>query len=193
MTLSRFFNGNLPPLPEVLALSKIPDDCLAPEGASWLTASPYPHCICRECGAVFNDGEWKWGSPSAVAIDIKCPACQRIDQDQPAGYLVLHGDFSPSQGQELRSLLLRRAMREGVRHPMERIINISGETDTMVVKTTGARLARGLGVTLATTYRGSLRMCYDDRQHQLRVEWHKWKDCCRILRKSATVNHHALC
>ncbi|WP_051516603.1 BCAM0308 family protein [Herbaspirillum sp. RV1423] len=186
--LTHLFYDGSPSMPEMLTLSSIPDYSATPQDMDWDKESLHSHCICRECGAAYDDGEWKWSAPSSVAVEVQCPACRRIDEDMPAGYLIIHGDFDLQQQQELRCLLLRRAAREMAAYPMERIINISEQMDGTIVKTTGLRLARSLGVVLATTYRGSLRLRYKDDERCLRVDWHKWSNRCRIVHKSKTMD-----
>ena len=43
--------------------------------------------VCSECGAVFHDGRWQWISRPAGAHEVACPACQRIKDRFPAGFV----------------------------------------------------------------------------------------------------------
>src|SRR5712691_74709 len=49
---------------------------------------------CPDCGAVYRDGRWTW-QPAACAgaHEARCPACQRIHDRYPAGYVSLSGGF----------------------------------------------------------------------------------------------------
>ena len=49
---------------------------------------------CPECGAMYRAGRWTWGSAPVDAQRVVCPACQRIKDDYPGGFLTLGGSFA---------------------------------------------------------------------------------------------------
>ena len=51
--------------------------------------------VCSDCGAVYQKGRWQWSSApvQAQAHNERCPACARIREDMPAGYLTIKGIF----------------------------------------------------------------------------------------------------
>lgn len=48
---------------------------------------------CTECNSVYLEGRWTWYEPPVNANKVLCPACQRISENYPAGYLELKGSF----------------------------------------------------------------------------------------------------
>ena len=62
--------------------------------------------MCRDCGVVFRDGRWQWSPELPTgAADALCPACQRIRDQVPAGFLTLSGDFLQPHREEIMHLL----------------------------------------------------------------------------------------
>ena len=43
--------------------------------------------LCTECGAVFHAGRWQWLPKPQKAAQTCCPACHRIRDGFPAGYV----------------------------------------------------------------------------------------------------------
>lgn len=88
---------------------------------------------CPGCGAVFHDGRWQWLAPPPQAHEEPCPACQRIADQFPAGYLHLSGDFLAGHRDEVMHLVKRTAAAESSEHPMERIMATEAEDDGALV------------------------------------------------------------
>jgi hypothetical protein len=49
--------------------------------------------ICPQCGAVYHQGRWTWTKRPVQAHEEMCPACQRVREKYPAGFLALSGRF----------------------------------------------------------------------------------------------------
>lgn len=126
---------------------------------------------CRDCGAVYHKGRWTWGAPPADAARVQCPACRRIADDYPAGLVTISGDFALAHADEIRGLVQNIEEREKKEHPLKRIIAIDRESDALVVKTTNARLARGIGEALEHAYKGELDYRFTEAENVLRVAW----------------------
>src|SRR5690242_12209986 len=77
--------------------------------------------FCPGCGAVFHEGRWQWLPRPRLAQEEMCPACHRIADDFPAGYVHLSGEFLAGHDQELMHLVNRTAAAESGEHPLERI------------------------------------------------------------------------
>jgi hypothetical protein len=45
--------------------------------------------VCPQCGAVFHDGRWRWGTGEERAPQELCAACRRITDKFPAGIVAL--------------------------------------------------------------------------------------------------------
>ena len=45
--------------------------------------------VCSQCGAVFHKGRWQWQQVPEDAHRAICPACHRIHDHFPAGFLTM--------------------------------------------------------------------------------------------------------
>jgi NMD protein affecting ribosome stability and mRNA decay len=126
---------------------------------------------CSDCGAVYHRGRWVWMAAPADAAQTKCPACRRRADDYPAGIVTLSGDFAREHADEIRGLIAHVEEREKKEHPLKRIMAIERDGDALVVKTTNARLARGIGEALEHAYKGDLDYRFTEAENVLRVDW----------------------
>lgn len=127
---------------------------------------------CTSCGALYRKGRWSWGSAPVDAQRTVCPACRRIEDDYPAGVVIVEGGFAASHAEEIRSLAVNVEERERREHPLKRIIRIAKQEDGgLQISTTDAHLARGIGDALHHAYRGELDYHFTDPENLLRVHW----------------------
>ena len=126
---------------------------------------------CPECGAMFRNGRWTWGSPPADAQRTLCPACHRIRDDYPGGYLTLAGDFAREHRGEIVALARNVESREKGEHPLKRIMDVVDEDDHILLTTTDPRLARNIGDAVHRAYQGELEYDYLPDESLLRVTW----------------------
>jgi NMD protein affecting ribosome stability and mRNA decay len=126
---------------------------------------------CRDCGAVYHKGRWTWGAPPADAARATCPACRRIADHYPAGIVTLSGDFAREHAEEIRGLVRHVEEREKKEHALKRVMAIERDGDALVVKTTNARLARGIGEAVQHAYKGELDYRFSETENVLRVDW----------------------
>jgi NMD protein affecting ribosome stability and mRNA decay len=129
--------------------------------------------VCRDCGAVFHDGRWQWLAKPKDAHLTTCPACHRVHDRFPAGYVTLNGEFLAQHEQEIMQLIKHRETQEKVGHPMQRIMDIEKTVEGMLVTTTDIHLARGIGEALHHAYQGELDFHYNPDQNLLRVSWRR--------------------
>ncbi|MDJ0846982.1 MAG: BCAM0308 family protein [Myxococcota bacterium] len=126
---------------------------------------------CPDCGAMFRAGRWTWGSPPADARRTLCPACHRIHDGYPGGYLNLVGPFARQHRDEIVALARSVESREKGEHPLKRIMDVVDEEDGMLVTTTDPRLARNIGDAIHRAYQGELDYEYSRDESLLRVSW----------------------
>ena len=88
------------------------------------TAKPPEPTTCPSCGAVFKSGRWKWEQAPEDAYQQKCPACQRIQDQFPAGYVMIKGEFLADHRDEIIALITSKEDREKADHPLQRIMAI---------------------------------------------------------------------
>ncbi len=127
---------------------------------------------CPDCGAIFQDGRWQRGAAPAAAEAHRCPACQRIQAHDLAGYLRLGGAFLAGHRQEIEQLVRHYVERQQAEHPLKRLIAINEQEDGAVELTfTDPHLTRGVGEALQSAYDGELDYHYQDGEYLLRVRW----------------------
>lgn len=131
----------------------------------------YDPTLCTECGAVFRTGRWQWLPKPERSEQTVCPACHRVRDGFPAGYVTITGDFIAAHEQEVLQLIRHHEEREKSEHPMQRIMAIEKTKYSTVVTTTDIHLARGIGVALHHAYQGELEYHYNADQNLLRVNW----------------------
>ena len=126
---------------------------------------------CPDCGAVFQKGRWKWGDSPTGAHEARCPACHRIRDRFPAGYVTMTGAFIRENRAELLQLVRNREGKEKAEHPLERIMAIEDTKEGMVVTTTASHLARNIAQSLHDAYKGELDFRYNKEDNLLRATW----------------------
>jgi NMD protein affecting ribosome stability and mRNA decay len=128
---------------------------------------------CPDCGAVYHDGRWQWIEAPAGAHKTDCPACRRIREHLPAGYLTLRGPFFAGHRDQILHTVQHVAEREKAEHPMERIMAVTPEKDAVVITFTDAHLARGAGEAVRHAFEGELDFHYVEEDPTLRVSWRR--------------------
>ena len=128
---------------------------------------------CPDCGALFRAGRWQWAAAPADAHQQRCPACRRIHDKFPAGYVTVGGDYFRLHREELLHLIANVGERAKQEHPLERIIAIEERPDEVTVTTTDSHLARGIGEALHHACHGELQFRYLEEDNLLRVHWQR--------------------
>lgn len=131
--------------------------------------------LCSECGASFINGRWSWEKPTLqVGLhEATCPACRRVIDHCPAGYVDITGPFFGEHRMDILNLIYNTEKREKEGHPLERIMAVNHGGDRTVVTTTGTHLARRLGEALASAYKGNLSFHYAEAEDVIRVSWQR--------------------
>ena len=130
--------------------------------------------VCTSCGAMYRRGRWTWGAPPVDAHRTSCPACRRIQDDFPAGLVIVEGEFAASHREEIVGLAHNLEEREKKEHPLKRILRVAGpEGGPLEIATTDTHLARGIGDALHHAYQGELDTHYTDKENLLRVRWRR--------------------
>ncbi len=129
--------------------------------------------VCTVCGAVFTDGRWSWGDAPVQANEVICPACRRIEDNYPAGFVEIQGSFFLKHREEITNLLKNEEKVEKDEHPLERIMATEENEGKTLVTTTGIHIARRLGEALVHAYQGDLTITYGDGEKTIRVVWRR--------------------
>ena len=135
------------------------------------TRKPAGPAVCHRCKAVFMEGRWAWQRRPSEAEEMTCPACQRIEDEFPAGYVTIKGEFLKEHRDEIIALINSKEDREKATHPLQRIMAIEDVREGLQVTTTDSHLARGIGEALHDAYKGDLKLRYSRDENLLRAIW----------------------
>jgi NMD protein affecting ribosome stability and mRNA decay len=137
------------------------------------SARPPEPTVCPECKAVFAEGRWAWDPPPEEAFRQLCPACQRIHDKFPAGYVTIKGEFFKAHRDEIVTMIQKHEKKEKSQKPLLRIIDIDEKRDGVEITTTDSLLARGIAEALQSAYKGDLKLRYSRDENLLRAVWRK--------------------
>lgn len=127
--------------------------------------------VCPQCDAIFMDGRWRWGPVPVSANQVVCSACQRMQDNDPAGYVVLAGPFFHDHRDEIINMIHEQAERKRQENPLMRLMEEERNDIAMMIKTTDIRLAHFLGAALHHHYQGELEYHHNAAHDLLRVHW----------------------
>jgi hypothetical protein len=128
---------------------------------------------CKSCGAGFTKGRWTWEPIEGKANLITCPACRRISENLPAGYVEIRGAFFYSHQDEILNLVHNTEKVEKNEHPLERIMSITPNGQHTLITTTGIHIARRIGEAMSRAYQGEYSIQYADGEKRIRVFWQR--------------------
>lgn len=126
---------------------------------------------CPQCGAMFQKGRWSWGRPGPAMKQALCPACRRINDRFPAGYVTLRGEYLQKQRKQILAIARRCERSEKSEHPLQRIMAIEEAGGGLVITTTDEHLARNIAGQIHHACKGRLTLRYADDNSPLRATW----------------------
>lgn len=127
--------------------------------------------LCNKCSAVYINGRWTWKTTDLVTTRTTCPACRRINDNYPAGFIEIKGKFFSQHASDILNLVYNIEKLEKSERPLERIIAISEENNKTIITTTGIHIARRIGEALSRSYQGNYNFQYADGEKSIRVFW----------------------
>ena len=134
-------------------------------------AKPPEPTQCPQCNAVFANGRWSWDNVPGDAYQALCPACQRIHDHFPAGYVTIKGAFFTEHRDEIIQLIRNKEEREKEQRPLQRIMDITDTREGVQVTTTDSHLARGIAEALHSAYKGDVKLRYSRDENLVRATW----------------------
>jgi hypothetical protein len=143
----------------------------AGRGSLRLRAKLHEPSACPDCRATYHKGRWTWRPAPADAPLHLCPACARIRDDYPDGYVLVSGAFARAHRSEIVNLARHVAEREKKEHPLKRLMGIAPEKAGFRIQVTERKLARSIGRALKHAYAGRLAQPRVDAENLLRVHW----------------------
>lgn len=127
--------------------------------------------VCPRCGAVYHRGRWQWLERPAHARETLCPACHRIADRVPAGFVFLSSPLLATRRTAIERVVRDQETRENTAHALERIIALEEHDGGWLVTTTDIHLARRIGEALHRSHGGELELHYNRAEKLLRVYW----------------------
>jgi NMD protein affecting ribosome stability and mRNA decay len=168
MTMSKPSRASVPYLPKRDAGYRSAND----EDDPYRVASKPPEpTTCPKCHATFNDGRWSWEDAPEDSYEQLCPACQRIHDHFPAGYVTIKGEFFKEHRDEMVALIQNHEKSEKERRPLQRIMGMEDTREGFQVTTTDSHLARGIAEKIHDAYKGDLKLRYSRDENLVRAVW----------------------
>ena len=127
--------------------------------------------VCPRCDAVFREGVWRWEPAPEGVHEHPCPACLRIEDHYPAGFVVLGGAFLEAHRDEIVHLARNEEAAEKAEHPLERIIAVETGPGRAEITTTGVHVARRIADAVHRAYGGELDSHHEADDQLLRLRW----------------------
>lgn len=127
--------------------------------------------VCPGCHAVYRHGRWTWAPAPEGARAVECPACHRIRDRQPAGYVTLAGALVEGDRDALVRLVRKVEKHENTEHPLHRIIDVEQEAGEVRLTTTDVHLPQRIGEAVKRAHRGQLEVKYGHDDYVVRVHW----------------------
>jgi len=132
---------------------------------------PHSPSVCPVCRLVFSNGRWQQGAAPADSHSEICPACHRIRDGFPAGYLTIEGPFAFEHRADVLRTARNFADRMQAEHPLQRIMGVEESDEKVVITTTDVHLVQGMGRALHDAFRGNLEFRFNESEYLLRVHW----------------------
>jgi NMD protein affecting ribosome stability and mRNA decay len=138
-------------------------------------SKPNEPTVCPECGVVFADGRWQWQTQAPEGAEhLLCPACQRVRDRVPAGFLFLSGPFLAAHRDEILNLVHNKVESQTAQHPMKRLMDVAEQDDgELAITFTDVHLPRGVGQAIERAYEGELEIQYTEEAGIVRVYWRR--------------------
>ena len=142
-------------------------------------ALPEP-AICGGCNALYRNRRWQIDAAAAEKASadsdvsrVTCPACRKIAERYAEGVITLSGNYLWNHEKEIRNILRNEENRAMAKNPLQRIIRMEREGDSLIIETTEEKLAEHLGRTLNRAHQGELSVTWSDQHSLCRVSWER--------------------
>jgi len=136
--------------------------------------------VCSQCGAVYHNQHWNWDDrrrdtlvAAGTTNTIVCPACRKIQGQDPHGIVTLSGDYWPQHREEILNLIRNEEARGTSTNPLERIMDIREEDGSLIIETTNEKLAQKIGRAVHGAHNGDLEYQWPENNRLARVNWQR--------------------
>ena len=130
---------------------------------------------CKTCGLIYQKKRWTWNENlkniSQIPL-ILCPACQKIKDNYPEGYLILQGKkYLQQHKEEISHIIQNEADRAKGKNPLQRIMQIIKNDECWTITTTDEKLAQHLGREIYKAHSGQIKYQFGQQNKIARVYW----------------------
>lgn len=138
---------------------------------------PDEKAVCKGCGAVWHSKRWSLPSATAALASSErpaqttCPACRKVRDRVPLGFVTIQGTFAVEHKEEILSLLRNKETRALHINALERIMDIKESGNAIEVSTTTDKLAQRIGRMLHNAYCGEVEYKWSSGDKLARVTW----------------------
>lgn len=133
---------------------------------------------CTKCGVINRQKRWIM-DPLELALlkedpsvgKIVCPACLKMQDKVPGGFLTLSGSYLSKHETEILELIKNTEEKSRNKNPLGRIMEIKQEGDVLTLLTTLDKLAEKLGKEVYKAHSGELNHQWSHGENYVRVNW----------------------
>lgn len=140
-----------------------------------LKLTPGGVVVCRRCSAVYSGKRWSLAAKAPAAagkkVTVLCPACQKIKDNFPEGYVTIQGAFAAAHRDDIINMIKNKEKVAMRYNPLDRIIGISEKKGAIEVTTTTEKLAQRIGQMIAKSFGGNSEYKWSDDVKLARVVW----------------------
>lgn len=136
--------------------------------------------ICQKCHVLYQGKRWQFNSVKVEALYndksvmwVTCPACAKIEDHYPVGFVTLRGDYLMEHEEEIRNLIHNKVEADLSKNPMARIMSMMLVDGDLVIETTEQKLAEHIGRTLESAHSGELHVTWSQSPKICRVVWER--------------------
>lgn len=134
--------------------------------------------VCKKCHLIHRNKRWYLDEKESqrLLMDVKtnkgvCPACRRMEDNNPGGVVTLTGNYFKEHEHEILDLLKNEEAESRGKNPLGRIMEISQEGHVLTISTTEDKLAQKLGREVYKAHKGELHYQWSHDQNFVRVNW----------------------
>lgn len=145
---------------------------------------------CPECHAVFYRKRWSFPEPSSsqtqkstaaspkkptkqilIPQNFVCPACRKLRDSYPEGFLKIHWPNWETHKAEVLGLIHNEEHQAVRNNPLERVMTIRTRPDGADIETTTEHFAQRLGKHLDRAFKGSIKYQWSHKDKCVRIAW----------------------
>lgn len=143
---------------------------------------PVDLSVCRDCGSLYHGKKWiaadqitsELGTRAAKREEsnVYCPACQKIKDKYPEGFVTIQGGFVKEHREEILRLINNKQEMASSFNPLEKIMEIRETRGGKIeITTTTDKFAQRIGKILKKTFNGSTEYKWSEDTKLARVIW----------------------